>query len=315
VRDGQAPFVVAGGAEALGEYNLTAHVDSVDITLEPGQSVTHEYRLYAGPKTRSILEGYGEAAHFDEAIEGHWHDALSNIMTGVLRVSYAIIPNYGIAIIILTILVRGVLHPLSKKSQTSMQKMQKLNPQVQELKTKFEKDKRKQQEEMMKLYKDYGVNPLGGCLPIFLQIPVFIGLWNALRSSLELRHARFLAIQDLSQPDALIMGINLLPILSCVVMFIQQKMMPKHGDAQQQQTQKIMGYMMPGLLGFLFYGMPSGLNLYFTVSMLIGIVEQKIIRAHVDALGDLKPINRKPSKQSRKAIGNRPAKGQKRKPF
>jgi YidC/Oxa1 family membrane protein insertase len=312
--EGQENFVYSGGAEGLGEHNLTAHVDSVEITLQPGESVTHTYRLYAGPKSRAALAAYD--ARYENILEDRWLDFLTDLMAWILRAAYWIIPNYGVGIIILTILVRTALHPLSKKSQTSMQKMQKLNPQVQELRKKFEKDKRRQQEEMMKLYKEYGVNPLGGCFPIFLQIPVFIGLWRCLRESIELRHAPFVFwIRDLSQPDYFMQTVNILPLISVVVMFVQQRMMPKHGDPQQQQTQKIMGYMMPALLGFLFYSMPSGLNLYFSASMFIGILEQKVIRAHMDAMGDLKPIVRKPGKQDRKAVPTRPGKGQKRKPF
>jgi YidC/Oxa1 family membrane protein insertase len=197
-----------------------------------------------------------------------------------------------------------------------MQKMQKLNPQMQELREKFKNDKRRQQEEMMKLYKEYGVNPLGGCFPILLQLPIFIGLYNALRKSIELRHAPFVFwIRDLSQPDYFMNTVNILPLLSCLIMFMQQRMMPKSGDPQQQQTQKIMGYMMPVLLGWIFYSLPSGLNLYFIASMGIGIVEQKIIRSHIDRMGDLKPVARKPGKQARKAGLSKPSRPTRRKAF
>ncbi|NQT52953.1 YidC/Oxa1 family membrane protein insertase, partial [bacterium] len=125
-------------------------------------------------------------------------------------------------------------------------------------------------------------------------------------------------VRDLSQPDAFMGTVNILPLLCVVVMFIQQKMMPKSPDPQQQQTQKIMGYMMPALLGFMFYGLASGVALYFSASMFLGIVEQKRIKSHLDKMGDLKPVERKPDKQARKAVGqrSRPARGErKRKSF
>jgi len=250
-------------------------------------------------------------------IESHWYDALSGIMSWILRASYFVIPNYGIAIVILTLIVRMALHPLSKKSQTSMAKMQKLQPKVKELREKFKTDKQRQQQEMMKLYKEYGVNPLGGCLPMLLQLPIFIGLYNMLRNSIELRHACFVPwwVEDLSQPDAFFGVVNVLPIFSVAIMFIQQRMQPKSGDPQQQQTQKIMGYMMPAFLGWIFYGMPSGLNLYFVVSMLVGVLEQRHIRKQLDRMGDLKPIHQKPSKQARKAVMTKAEKQARRKPF
>ena len=313
--------VVRGSARAVNDSNLSAFLDIDGFTLAGTGSaggkhtVTHRYRLFAGPKMRDALAVY--KAHYESVIEGHWYDPLSSIMTWILHAAHAISFNYGIAIIILTIIVRIGLHPLSRKSQTSMARMQKLQPQVKEVRDKYKNDKQRQQQEMMKLYKEYGVNPLGGCLPMLLQLPIFIGLFNALRKSIELRHARFIPwwIEDLAQPDALWGPFNLLPILSVVIMFIQQRMTPKSPDPQQQQTQKIMGYMMPAFLGFIFYNMPSGLNLYFIASMLIGVLEQRHIRHQLDKMGDLKPIKSKSGKPARKAYNAKPSKGSKRKSF
>lgn len=313
---GQKSWVWSGGASAVGEHNVGSNIETQTHALAPGQSIVHRYRLYAGPKKRSILEAYG--ADYDKVIEPSKLHYLRVVLYAILRGAYAIIPNWGVAIILLTIVVRVALHPLSRKSQISMARMQKLQPQTKELREKYKKDKRRQQEEMMKLYKEYGVNPLGGCLPMILQIPVFIGLWGVLRGSIELRQAPFvLWIRDLSQPDAFMGAVNILPILCIVVMFIQQRMMPKSPDPQQQQTQKIMGYMMPALLGVMFYGLASGVALYFSASMFLGIVEQKRIRQHLDKMGDLKPVKRKkPDKQGRKAISARPSRpARKRKPF
>lgn len=309
-----------GGARCLGANrdNLAAVIQVAPFSLgasgSEGDAAVHRFRLYAGPKSPNVLAAYG--ANYERLVASRWLDPLTAACAWVLRTSYLVIPNYGIAIIILTAIVRLVLHPLSKKSQTSMQKMQKLQPQVAELRDKYKADKRRLQEETMKLYKTFGVNPMGGCLPIVLQIPVFIGLWRALQESIELRQAPFaLWIQDLSQPDALFGAVNILPIASCVIMFIQQRMAPKAGDPQQQQTQKIMGYFMPVFLGWILYSLPSGLGLYFIASTLVGIGEQKVIKMHLDRLGDLKPVAEKPSKQSKKAVFSKGAKRPKRKLF
>jgi len=313
---GRQDRVWSAGGQSVAEHNVSAYIQArFDPTkLKPGESVAHTYQLYAGPKTKRDLGAY--QANYEHIIDRHWYDPLMHVMTWILRSAHAVTFNWGIAIIILTIIVRLALHPLSKKSQTSMAKMQKLQPQVLAVREKYKNDKRRQQQEMMKLYKDYGVNPLGGCLPLIFQIPVFIGLWQTLRASIELRHAPFVFwIQDLSQPDALLGVVNILPILSVLIMFIQQSMQPKPADPKQEQMQKMMRYMMPVVLGFIFYGMPSGLNLYFTVSMLIGVLEQKRIRHHLDKMGDLKPVRAKPDKQKKKAVIARTKKPTKRRAF
>jgi YidC/Oxa1 family membrane protein insertase len=150
-----------------------------------------------------------------------------------------------------------------------------------------------------------------------LQIPIFIGLWRALQESIELRQAPFMLwMQDLSQADALFGVVNVLPITSCVLMFVQTKLQPKTGDPKQQQTQKMMGYIMPVFLGWILYSLPSGLALYFIASTVIGLGEQRIIKRHMDRLGDLKPVvAEKPGKQTRKALLSRGAKRPKKKLF
>jgi YidC/Oxa1 family membrane protein insertase len=316
LEEGEKSWVWAGGAESLDEVDITSTLATQNAVLAPGEAVVHRYQLYAGPKKSDALAAYERG--YEEVIAPSKLYYLKVVLYGILRGAHAIIPNYGVAIILLTLVVRLVLHPLSKKSQVSMARMQKLQPQMKDIREKFKKDKQRQQQEMMKLYKEYGVNPLGGCLPMILQIPVFIGLWGVLRESIELRHAPFILwIKDLSQPDAFLGYVNVLPLMCVVVMFLQQRMMPKSVDPQQQQTQKIMGYMMPALLGFLFYGVASGVTLYFSASMGLGVLEQKRIRSHVDQLGDLKPVKKKTDKQSRKAVPSR-SKGKRdkrKKPF
>jgi len=311
-QQGGPNWVRSGGAESVEESGVKANIQTASIALAPGKAVVHNYRLFAGPKTPQALTAYG----YDALPETGWLDPLVDIMGGILRGAYWCVPNYGIAIIFLTLVVRGCLHPLSKKSQTSMQKMQKLQPQMQEVRDKYKGDKRRQQEELMKLHREYGVNPLGGCLPMILQIPIFIGLWRSLRGSIELRHAPFVFwIKDLSQPDYFMNTVNILPLISIAIMFIQQRMMPKSLDPQQQQTQKIMGYMMPAFLGFVLYNLPSGLALYFIASTCLGLVEQRLIKRHMDKMGDLKPIAKKPGKPGKPAGKLAPKAVRKRKAF
>ncbi len=306
-KDSPGMTVERGGARPMmGGENLSSVIQVAPFTLGPAgkgeHRAVHRFRLYAGPKTESDLAAYA-GAHYERVIEPSKLYYLKLALAWVLRSAYKVIPNYGVAIIILTILVRLVLHPLSKKSQTSMAKMSKLQPQIAELREKYKNDKRRQQEEMMKLYKTYGVNPMGGCLPMVLQLPIFIGLWSVLREAIELRHAPFvLWIQDLSQPDSFLGLVNILPLVAIAIMFIQQKMTPKTGDEKQQQSQKMMTYIMPIMLLIFFYKIASGIALYFAASTLIGIGEQKIIKMHMDKLGDLKPVTEKPSKQFRKAL-------------
>jgi len=307
--------ITGGSARLSGLFDLSTGIEIADFPLEPGETVTHSFRLYAGPKTHKDLAAY--QAHYESILGGaRLLDPLSSAMTWILHAAYAVIPNYGIGIIILTILVRIAVHPLSKKSQTSMAKMQKLQPQVTQIREKFKSDKKRQQQEMMALYRQYGVNPMGGCLPMILQIPVFIGLWRALDEEISLRHAPFVSwIQDLSQPDALFGLVNVLPITSLLLMVVQQRLSPKPADPQQQSTQKIMGYLMPVFLGLILYQLASGLALYFIASTGIGLAEQRIIKRHVDAMGELKPVEQKPRKRDKKGPLRKGDKPRKRKLF
>ena len=213
--------------------------------------------------------------------------------------------NYGLAIILLVVLVRICLHPLTKKQQVSMTRMQKLAPEMEKVKKKYANDKAKLNAEMMKVYKSQGATPLLGCLPMLLQMPILIALWTSINTSVELRHAAFLPVWiiDLAAPDALISfggggldiplvgsmigrisAFNLLPLLLCVVMYFQMKMNPQMGATttpQQASSQTMMKYMMPGMMLVFFYNAPSGLNLYFMTSTFAGLAEQYVIRKHI----------------------------------
>jgi YidC/Oxa1 family membrane protein insertase len=189
-----------------------------------------------------------------------------------------VVPNYGVAIILLTILVRVVTTPLTMKQMRSMERMRALQPKLQELREKFPDDRQKQSEAMMQLYRREGVNPLGGCLPMVLQLPVFVGLFYALRSSIDLRQAPFFGwIDDLSAPDALFeipgLGIpfRVLPLVMGATMVVQQRITPMQMDPAQA---RMMMTVMPVMMTVLFYQFASGLVLYWMVSNVLAIAHQ-----------------------------------------
>ena len=218
-------------------------------------------------------------------------------------------PNYGVALIILTIIVRALLHPLTRKSQVGMAKMQKLQPMVEELQKKHADDKQKLTQEQMALWRKYGVSPMGGCLPMLFQMPVLFALFGALRAAIELRHAGFLWVDDLSQPDTLfrlpvylpIVGneFNLLPLLMAAVMVLTQRSTMKAATEQARQQQKMMKFM-PIIFAVFLYHMPSGLCLYILTSTSVGMFERWLVGRHTDTL-ELKPVGeatRKPKRGS-----------------
>ncbi len=284
--------------------------------LEPGGSTDVRLDLFAGPKKRSLFDdtplyrdlGYASTMHFRSCCTMCAFEWLSLKMMWLLDFFKNSIAfhNYGVAIILLVILVRICLHPLMKKQQVSMMRMQKLAPEMEKVKKKYANDKAKLNEEMMKLYKTQGATPILGCLPMLVQMPILIALWTSINASVELRHAAFLPVWiiDLAAPDGLlpfgggginipllgsmigpITGFNLLPLLLCVVMFLQMKMNPQMSGAsaspQQQSSQTMMKYMMPGMMLVFFYNAPSGLTLYFMTSTFAGLLEQYIIRKHI----------------------------------
>jgi YidC/Oxa1 family membrane protein insertase len=181
--------------------------------------------------------------------------------------------NYGVAIILLTFLIRIIFWPLNHKSMVSTRHMQEIQPLIAAVREKYKDSPQKQQQEMMALYKEHKINPMGGCLPMLIQIPVFFALFVVLRGAIELRFSSFLWIADLSTPenlfkDTLPFAINILPIFMGVTMWLQQRMTPA-GDPQQQR----MMMMMPVLFTFMFYGFPSGLSLYWSVNQVMMIIQ------------------------------------------
>jgi YidC/Oxa1 family membrane protein insertase len=247
--------------------------------LPPGGGLDREYRVYLGPKEPERLDAVG--AHLDEAIQKGWFPALTRFFTWLLMATHSIVPNYGVAIILITIVVRLLLAPLMARQMRSMKRMSVLQPRMKEIQERFPDDRQKQSDAMMALYKEAGVNPLSmmtGCLPMFLQLPVFIGFYYALQGAIQLRQQPFFGwIDDLSQPEALFvipgidLPVRLLPILMGASMVAQQKMTPSTMDPAQA---RVMLIMMPVMFTVMFYQFASGLVLYWFVSTLLGIGQQ-----------------------------------------
>jgi YidC/Oxa1 family membrane protein insertase len=240
-------------------------------------------KLFVGPKDEDILTKHADLG-LDKALSYGTFEFISKILLAVLGAFHAVVRNYGVAIILLTLAVKVALFPLTKKGQVSVHQMQKLQPQVQILKKRYGKDAKKLMEETQKLYRETGVNPFGGCLPLLLQLPVFIGLYRALDLAIALRQAPFvLWVSDLSQPETLftISGfeVHLLPILMTISWFLQSLLQPKAPDPQMRAQQR-MFLIMPLMFGFLLYSMPSGLILYWLTSTALSIGEQFLIKKY-----------------------------------
>ena len=233
--------------------------------------------FFVGPKKQSLLWDLGMRDVMDF---GMWRWICYPIVS-VLNIFNDWIPNYGIAIILLTILVRLVFWPLTRKSTEGMKKMQEVQPLMKEIQAKYKDNPQRLQQETWALYKEKKVNPLSSCLPMLIQIPVFIALFNVLRSAVELRYAPFLWIADLSEPEGLLAaylpfgGLNILPILMAVSTGLQSYFTPSAGDKSQQ---KMMTVFMPVMMLVMFYSFPAALSLYWFLSNLFSIVQMWLIR-------------------------------------
>jgi YidC/Oxa1 family membrane protein insertase len=272
-RDASASFIPIEPGTAA-----EVQIGYAPIEIPPGQSASREYRGYIGPKERDRLVALG--AHVDRAADQGWSwmSPLTAFFSWTLQLCYAVIPNYGVAIIVLTILVRLVTAPLTARQMRSMKRMGELQPKLKEIQEKFKDDRQRQSQEMMRIYRETGVNPLGGCLPLLLQFPVFIGLYYALQSSIDLRQAPFFGwIDDLSRPETLFtlpgvdLPVRVLPLVMGGTMVLQQRMTPTTMDPQQA---RMMMTVMPVMFTVLFYQFPSGLVLYWMVSNLLAIGHQ-----------------------------------------
>lgn len=250
------------------EGHIRVGVSSHGGQLRPGESGTDTFNLYAGPKVREKLVIAGK--NLENIIDYGWFTVIAMPLMDVLKFFQRYVKNWGVAIILLTVAIKLLFYPLTNASFKSMKGMQKIQPKVTALREKYKKDPQKMNAEVMGLYKKHKVNPLGGCLPMVLQIPVFFGLYKALLVSIELRHAHFFWwITDLSAKDPF----YITPLVMGVTMFLQQKMTPSTGDPKQQ---KIM-MLMPAFMTFLFLNFPSGLVIYWLVNNVLTIAQQSMI--------------------------------------
>ncbi|WP_462327916.1 membrane protein insertase YidC [Desulfobaculum sp.] len=254
-----------------GLFRLQMDKEAINIAPDTMQKVATSY--YFGP----VMDQYLETApnNLDQLVTYGFFDVLSKPLLKLLHLFHGFVGNWGLAIILLTIVIKIVFWPLSHKSYKSMNQMKKIQPLMAKVREQYKDDRQKMNEEMMRLYKTYKVNPAGGCLPMLLQIPVFLGLYQALLGAIELRHAPFIAhvpftdliwLADLSAKDPFYVT----PVIMGATMFLQQKMTPSPGDP----TQAKMMLFMPVIFTFLFLNFPAGLVVYWLVNNVLSIAQQ-----------------------------------------
>jgi YidC/Oxa1 family membrane protein insertase len=233
------------------------------------------FKVFLGPKSNEVLAEAGY--ELSRLLDFGWFWFIAIPMLSALRFLHRVSGNYGVDIILLTGLVRIATIPLTQKSFRSMREMQKIQPQLKRIQEQYKDDQTKLQKEMMELYRSHGVNPLSGCAPMVLQIPIFVGLYNALLHAIELRHAPFaLWITDLSAPERLMVAGVPVPVMTVLMggsMLVQQWLSPQQVDPTQRQMMMIM----PLFMTYMFFNFPSGLVLYWLVSNLLGIAQQYLV--------------------------------------
>jgi len=243
-------------------------VSAPQFTINPGQSATTTSRLFVGPKDLDILKAQGNS--LEQSLDLGWFTVISKPLLYSLKYFYGYVGNYGIAIIIVTIILKAFFFPLTHKSYKSMKGMQKIQPEMTKLREKYKDDRDAMNKAVMELYREHKVNPMGGCLPMVVQIPVFFALYKSLMFSIELRHAPFyLWVTDLADKDPYYVT----PVIMGVTMFIQQKMTPSQMEPMQQK----MMLALPVVFTFMFLSFPSGLVLYWLVNNVLTIGQQMYI--------------------------------------
>jgi YidC/Oxa1 family membrane protein insertase len=291
--------------EAEAFKNVRAGFRSVKATLAPGASVRHEYGLYAGPRDPAALEPYA-ALDLTEVNRYGMFGFLVKFFIWLLGVLKTIaFGSWGLAIILLTLIVKVCLHPINRKSQAGMmrfqKKMQKIKPEMDALKERHAQDRMRLNKEIQKLWKEHGINPgqqMAGCLIILLQLPIWYGLYSTLQYAIGLRQASFLYIEDLTRPDALFSfgvaipwigdSFNLLPLLYVILTVVNQRLQPRPEDPQMLAQYRMMTFMLV-FFGFIFYKFPAGFLLYIMTSSGLGIIESKIIKAELARDEDTRP--------------------------
>jgi YidC/Oxa1 family membrane protein insertase len=268
--DGQPPVRAIQGAMEIPAF-----------TLPSGETKTLAFNIYAGPKEFNRLARLPN----DQAdiMNFGWAKWVSEILLTVMNTLHVWVKSYALAIIIMTIIIRSLLWPLQNAATKSMRKMAKLSPIMNELREKYKDDPQRMNQETMKLYKEYGVNPFGGCLPMLVQIPIFFGFYGMLDKAIELRNSSFLWVHDLSQPDTVFhiggIPINILPLVMAATQLWQMSITPKTGDPAQQR----MFLFMPLIFLFICYNYASGLALYWTVQNLFFVTQMYLTKNQADA--------------------------------
>ncbi|XDZ65303.1 membrane protein insertase YidC [Alphaproteobacteria bacterium LSUCC0684] len=294
---------VTFGFRRPGGEGAPAQVDLSTATtrLEPGATLSREFHLFAGPKKINVLLGYNDKLsieRLDHAIDWGWFPFLTKPFFHALNWLFGMLGNFGLAILALTVVVKLAFFPLANRSYKSMAKMRELSPKIQELRERFSDDRQRQQQEMMKLYRDEKINPAAGCLPVLLQIPVFFALYKVLFVTIEMRHAPFYGwVADLSakDPTSIINLFGLLPfstgglpdfinlgvwpLLMGITMFVQMSLNPPPPDPVQAKIFKFM----PLMFTFLLATFPAGLVIYWTWNNLLSIIQQWAIMRSVKA--------------------------------
>lgn len=263
-------------------YAITGAMQMPGFELAPGQSKTVRIQIYVGPK---IYHRLAKLEHDEAGVVDFgvflglgFIKLVSQFLLNLLNLIHGVVRDYGFSILILTLLVKGVLWPIQNKANYSMRRMALLSPKMQALREKYQQDPTKMNQEVMKLYKEYGVNPMSGCLPMFIQIPIFFGLFSMLQQAVELRDATFLWVKDLSQPDTLahVPGfgwpINALPLMMAATNVWLVRMTPKTGDP----TQRRMMMLMPLVFVIFCYNFAAALALYYTAQNLLTILQLHI---------------------------------------
>jgi YidC/Oxa1 family membrane protein insertase len=277
--------ILNASGEKANEHLKKVFSVSLDIPFNLTHSQSDSFTVYLGPLDYNILKSYQRDLQ-TLIMNKDWYERIFRpiglLVLYVLKFFHQIIPNYGFVIIIFSVLIKLILHPLTKKSYQSMSEMQYFQPKIAELREKYKSDPQRMQKEMMKFYKEHGINPLGGCLPTLLQMPLLVALFVVFRSTIQLRGQPFaLWITDLSQPDELFLGfslpllgntIHVLPILMGITMIWQSKM------NITDPKQKTLSYIMPFFLTFIFYSFPSGLNLYYSLFNIFSMVQTRMIK-------------------------------------
>jgi len=262
------------------EYEIG--LEPAEIVLAPGEQIGHLFKIYLGPQSLKQISAI--KPDWTSVIHYGTFDFFAQLIWQLLEFLHNLVKSWGLAIILLSVVVYLLLFPLSIKQMRSMKEMQVLQPKIEALRVLYKDNPQKMNKEVMELYKEHKVNPLGGCLPMILQMPIFFALYQVLMRSVALRGTKFLWIKDLSEPDRLfvftksipILGneINILPIIMAIGMFVQQKISTGKATGSAAEQQKMMLIIMPIMFGIIFYRMPSGLVLYWFVNSALMLIFQ-----------------------------------------